>query len=265
MTIEPSLLTVMLADDEPLAREYLEELLEGMSDVKVLGSFKNGGEILKACRADPPKLLILDIEMPGLTGFDVVKKLQADDMPSIIFATAYDNYAIDAFDLNAVDYLLKPFDRDRFAIAIERVRTQPLADASLKGRLISASRQIQKIADEPFSPTSDRGDAGRLAVRDGRETELVVVSDIDWVDAAGDYMCLHVGGKTHIMRSTMKELLEKLPADAFVRIHRSTIVNVHRVTSVSSLSKGEFRLQLGSETSLKVSRNYRKSITSLLN
>ena len=97
-----------------------------------------------------------------------------------------------------------------------------------------------------------------------RETELVVVSDIDWVDAAGDYMCLHVGGKTHIMRSTMKELLEKLPADVFVRIHRSTIVNVHRVTSVSSLSKGEFRLQLGSETSLKVSRNYRKSIASLL-
>ena len=102
-------LTVMLADDEPLARDYLEELLKGMPDIEVVGSFKNGGEILKACRADPPKLLILDIEMPGLTGFDVVKKLQADDMPSIIFATAYDNYAIDAFDLNAVDYLLKAF------------------------------------------------------------------------------------------------------------------------------------------------------------
>jgi two-component system LytT family response regulator len=235
-----------------------------MPDIEVLGSFKNGGEILKACRADSPKLLILDIEMPGLTGFDVVKKLQADDMPSIIFATAYDNYAIDAFDLNAVDYLLKPFDRDRFAIAIERARLRPLSDASLKGRLISVSRQIQKIPDEPFSPPLDRIDSGRLAVRDGRETELVVVSDIDWVDAAGDYMCLHVGGKTHIMRSTMKELLDKLPADVFVRIHRSTIVNVHRVTSVSSLSKGEFRLQLGSETSLKVSRNYRKSIASLL-
>ena len=264
MTRESNLLTVMLADDEPLAREYLEELLEGMPDIEVLGSFKNGGEILKACRADPPELLILDIEMPGLTGFDVVKKLQADDMPSIIFATAYDNYAIDAFDLNAVDYLLKPFDEDRFAIAIERARLQPLSDTSLKGRLISASRQIQKIGDEPFSPSLDRIDSGRLAVRDGIETELVVVSDIDWVDAAGDYMCLHVGGKTHIMRSTMKELLDKLPADVFVRIHRSTIVNVHRVTSVSSLSKGEFRLQLGSETSLKVSRNYRKSIASLL-
>ena len=264
MTRESNLLTVMLADDEPLAREYLEELLEGMPDIEVLGSFKNGGEILKACRADSPKLLILDVEMPGLTGFDVVKRLQADDMPGIIFATAYDNYAIDAFDLNAVDYLLKPFDRDRFAIAIERARLRPLSDASLKGRLISVSRQIQKIPDEPFSPPLDRIDSGRLAVRDGRETELVVVSDIDWVDAAGDYMCLHVGGKTHIMRSTMKELLDKLPADVFVRIHRSTIVNVHRVTSVSSLSKGEFRLQLGSETSLKVSRNYRKSIASLL-
>ena len=257
-------LTVMLADDEPLARGYLEDLLTAMPDIEVLGSFKNGSEVLKACRDNPPDVLILDIEMPVLTGFDVVKRLQADDMPSIIFATAYDNYAIDAFDLNAVDYLLKPFDSDRFAIAIDRVRTEFRSDPSLKGRLISASRQIQKVADDALPADADRVDPGRLAVRDGRETELVTISEIDWVDAAGDYMCLHVGGKTHIMRSTMKELLVKLPETDFVRIHRSTIVNIHRVTSVSSLSKGEFRLQLGTETSLKVSRNYRKSIASLL-
>ena len=257
-------LTVMLADDEPLARGYLEDLLKAMPDIEVLGSFKNGSEVLKACRDNPPDVLILDIEMPVLTGFDVVKRLQADDMPSIIFATAYDNYAIDAFDLNAVDYLLKPFDRDRFGIAIERARTEFRSDPSLKGRLISASRQIQKLADDAMPADSERADPGRLAVRDGRETELVTINEIDWVDAAGDYMCLHVGGKTHIMRSTMKELLAKLPERDFVRIHRSTIVNIQRVTSVSSLSKGEFRLQLGSETSLKVSRNYRKSIASLL-
>ena len=257
-------LTVMLADDEPLARGYLEDLLKAMPDIEVLGSFKNGSEVLKACRDNPPDVLILDIEMPVLTGFDVVKRLQADDMPSIIFATAYDNYAIDAFDLNAVDYLLKPFDRDRFGIAIERARTEFRSDPSLKGRLISASRQIQKVADDAVPADSERADPGRLAVRDGRETELVTINEIDWVDAAGDYMCLHVGGKTHIMRSTMKELLAKLPERDFVRIHRSTIVTIHRVTSVSSLSKGEFRLQLGSETSLKVSRNYRKSIASLL-
>jgi len=257
-------LKIMLADDEPLARGYLEELLKAVPDIEVLGSFKNGSAILKACRNHPPDVLILDIEMPGLTGFDVVKRLQADDMPSIIFATAYDNYAIDAFDLNAVDYLLKPFDSDRFAIAIERVRTELGSDPSLKGRLISASRQIQKLSEDAVTVDSDRADSGRLAVRDGRETELVTISDIDWVDAAGDYMCLHVGGRTHIMRSTMKELLAKLPVKDFVRIHRSTIVNIQRVTSVSSLSKGEFRLQLGTETSLKVSRNYRKSIASLL-
>ena len=257
-------LKVMLADDEPLAWGYLEDLLKAMPDIEVLGSFKDGSEVLKACRDNPPDVLILDIEMPVLTGFDVVKRLQADDMPSIIFATAYDNYAIDTFDLNAVDYLLNPFDSDRFAIAIERVRTELGSDPSLKGRLISASRQIQKVADDAVPADSARADSGRLAVRDGRETELVTINEIDWVDAAGDYMCLHVGGKTHIMRSTMKELLAKLPERDFVRIHRSTIVNIHRVTSVSSLSKGEFRLQLGSETSLKVSRNYRKSIASLL-
>ena len=120
------------------------------------------------------------------------------------------------------------------------------------------------MADDATPVEAERTDSGRLAVRDGRETELVTINEIDWVDAAGDYMCLHVGGKTHIMRSTMKELLAKLPEKDFVRIHRSTIVNIHRVSSVSSLSKGEFRLQLGSETSLKVSRNYRKSIASLL-
>ena len=264
MTNDFNPLRVMLADDEPLARSYLEELLSAISDLQLLGSFKNGGEILEACRKDRPDLLILDIEMPGLTGFDVVKKLQADDMPSVIFATAYDNYAIDAFDLNAVDYLLKPFDANRFSLAIQRARTQLSSDPSLKGRLISASRQIQNLSDESLSATSERVDSDRLAVRDGRETELVVIADIDWIDAAGDYMCLHVDGKTHIMRSTMKELLEKLPSRDFVRIHRSTIVNIQRVTSLSSLSKGEFRLQLGTETSLKVSRNYRKSIASLL-
>ena len=115
MTNDFDPLRVMLADDEPLARSYLEELLSAIPDLQLLGSFKNGGEILEACRKDRPDLLILDIEMPGLTGFDVVQKLQADDMPSVIFATAYDNYAIDAFDLNAVDYLLKPFDANRFS------------------------------------------------------------------------------------------------------------------------------------------------------
>lgn len=264
MTKQSEPLTVMLADDEPLAREYLETLLKAMPDIDVLGSFKNGSEILKACRDNPPDMLIMDIEMPGLTGFDVVKRLQADDMPSVIFATAYDNYAVDAFDLNAVDYLLKPFDGDRFAIAIERVRTEVRSDPSLKGRLISASRQIQQIEDDAAAVDASGVDPGRLPIRDGRETELVNICDIDWVDAAGDYMCLHVGGKTHIMRSTMKELLAKLPARDFVRVHRSTIVNIHRVTSVLSLSKGEFRLQLGTETSLKVSRNFRKSIASLL-
>ena len=257
-------LKIMLADDEPLARGYLEELLKAVPGIEVLGSFKNGSEILKACRKDPPDVLILDIEMPGLTGFDVVKRLQSDDMPSIIFATAYDNYAIDAFDLNAVDYLLKPFDSDRFAIAIERVRTEFRSDPSLKGRLISASRQIQKVSDDEASAASERGDSGRLALRDGRETELVTITDIDWVDAAGDYMCLHVGGRTHIMRSTMKDLLSKLPSKDFVRIHRSTVVNTQRITSVCSLSKGEFRLQLGADVSLKVSRNYRKNIAPLL-
>ena len=264
MTTRARNLTVMLADDEPLARDYLLQLLEQQAEVDVLGMFKNGGEVLRACREAAPDLLILDIEMPGLSGFDVVKRLQADEMPRVIFATAYDSYAVEAFDLNAVDYLLKPFDGERFRVAIEKARIKVPADASLKGRLISASRRLQELSDEDLDPKSDPSDATRLAVRDGREIELVTISEIDWVDAAGDYMCLHVGGKTHIMRSTMKELSERLPSPDFVRIHRSTIVNLSRVTSISSLSKGEFRLQLGPDTTLKVSRNYRKSISHLL-
>lgn len=256
-------LTVMVADDEPLAREYIATLIDQLPNVELLGVFANGRELIQACQSELPDLLILDIEMPGLSGFDVVEALQADDMPGVIFATAYDNFAIDAFDMNAVDYLLKPFDADRFSVAMNRGLAQLPADLSLKGRLISASRQIQNAPDS--AEVDDAAVAGgRIAVRDGRDIDLVAIDDIDWIDAAGDYMCLHVSGKTHIMRSTMKDLLEKLPSADFARIHRSTIVNLRRVTSVSSLSKGEFRLHLGDQTSLKVSRNYRQSILSLL-
>lgn len=264
MSSRPALLSVMVADDEPLARQYLEQLLSDFDDIALIGVHKNGRELLKACRENPPSLLILDIEMPGLSGFDVVSELQSDDMPMVIFATAFDSYAVEAFELNAVDYLLKPFAQDRFRKAIDRVRGQSVPDPSAKGRLISASRQIRQVSEDPVESGGELNHADRLAIRDGREIQLINIADIDWIDAAGDYMCVHIAGKTHIMRSTMKELVERLPEEIFVRVHRSTIVNLRRVTSVSTLSKGEFRLYLGPDVSLKVSRNYRKSIASLL-
>lgn len=257
-------LTVMVADDEPLARQYLEKLLSDFDDIALMGVYKNGRELLKACRENPPALLILDIEMPGLSGFDVVSELQSDDMPLVIFATAFDSYAVEAFELNAVDYLLKPFAQDRFRKAIDRATEQSHPDPLAKGRLINASRQIRQGAEDPIESAEDVIHADRLAIRDGRDIQLINMDDIDWIDAAGDYMCVHIAGKTHIMRSTMKELVERLPEEIFVRVHRSTIVNLRRVTSVSTLSKGEFRLYLGPDVSLKVSRNYRKSIASLL-
>ena len=179
-----------------------------------------------------PDLLILDINMPGMTGFDVVKALQSDDMPNVIFCTAYQRYALDAFDLHAVDYLLKPVDERRVQRGLERAR-----------------QRLGEVADEGERKTALLG----------------AIDDIArWVDAAGDYMCVHVKGETHILRSTLKNLMERLDSDQFKRIHRSTVVNLERIKRVTPLKKGEYMLDLGNDEQLKVSRNYRDAIRGFL-
>jgi two-component system LytT family response regulator len=267
-------LRIIVVDDEPLARQLLSVVLNDIPDVEVIAECTNGREAVARARELSPDLLILDIQMPGMTGFDVVKALQSDTMPNVIFCTAYQRYALDAFDLHAVDYLLKPVDERRVLRAVERARQRVREDgvqADKKSPLVGAIDEIAlrvggqsgpRFSREP-EPEQARLDR-KLAIKSDDETVLVELDDIDWVDAAGDYMCLHVKGETLILRSTLKALMRRLDAEKFRQVHRSTIVNLDKIVKVAPLKKGEYLLDLGNDERLKVSRNYREVIRGFL-
>jgi two-component system LytT family response regulator len=241
----------------------MASIVERFDNVEVIAQCRNGRQAIQQVHALHPDLLILDVQMPEMDGFDVVKSLQADVLPLVIFATAFDQYALDAFDQHAVDYVLKPFDPDRVRLAVDRAMERNLAS-----RLDDRKEPIMNLIgsmlrQEPLDREAEGGEQ-KLAVRDGDTVTLIPFEEIDWVDAAGDYMCVHSRGKTHVMRSTMKQLEEKLDADCFARIHRSTLVNLSKICSIQSLPKGEYRVDLGGENILKVSRNFRKSVQHLL-
>ena len=263
-------LKTIIVDDEPLALKYLHSVLADFDDVEVIADFRNGREAVQAVSEMNPELIFLDIQMPGMNGFEVIKALQSDVMPMVIFVTAFDQYALDAFDLHAVDYVLKPLDRDRVARAVQRAvdRLEGNQAETHKAPLIGAIGAIAERAavtpaisavDEPASDSIKN----KLLVRDSGVVKVIPFDDIDWVDAAGDYMCVHALGETHIIRITLGELMEKLDDKLFVRIHRSTIVNVQRVSSITPLPKGGSLLELSGGETLKVSRNYRESIRNL--
>ena len=258
---------VAIADDEPLARRGLVLRLGQIDGVEIVAECANGREALQAVVEHQPDLLLLDIQMPGMSGFDVVKNLQQDQMPLVIFVTAFDQYAIDAFRVHAVDYLLKPIDEDRLAEAISRARQHLAARSEItdKQRLLELVISITGKSEASVSQLLKEHDGVRaypekLAIKDGSETTLVPMQDIDWVDAAGDYMCVHANGETHVMRVTMKELEEQLDPASFQRVHRSTIVNLDRVVKVCSHMNGEFYLALNNGASVKMSRSYKDKV-----
>jgi two-component system LytT family response regulator len=238
----------------------MEKWLATFADVEIVARCRNGREAIEQCELLRPDVLFLDIQMPGLTGLDVVARLQGDVMPMVVFATAYDEFALNAFELNAIDYLLKPFDFDRFSLSINRLRERKLINETLdrKAPLINAISAISNNAE------AGGLQARKLAIKDGGEIILLPFEQIEWIDAAGDYMCVHSEGQTHIMRVTMKELEAKLNSPNFLRIHRSTIVNAEQIASVSILPKGEAELMLQGGAKLKVSRSYRQNIQHLL-
>lgn len=265
---EPRLRT-LIADDEPLALGMLRSLLAAMPEIELVAQCRNGREALTEIRRHEPELVFLDIQMPGRNGFEVVKALQADDMPMVVFATAYDTYAIKAFELHAVDYILKPLDAQRVRQSVERalLRRRATQPVETKSPLIGAIALISRGdggADEPASDAARDFVDGRLAIRDGGNITLVPMAEIDWVDAAGDYMCVNARGTTHILRSTLKQLADRLDPAIFRRVHRSTLVNVQRVSSITALRKGECMLHLADGAQIKVSRNYRDAIADLL-
>jgi two-component system, LytTR family, response regulator len=267
----------LIVDDEPLARRGLELRLKGAADIEIVRQCANGREAIAAIAADAPDLMFLDIQMPGLSGLEVVAQVPQESMPMVVFVTAFDRYAINAFESHAIDYLLKPVDDARLAAALDRVRAQWQQKQALAQReqlmaLLAEVRGNGEIAAEapppaaatPGEPAPARRYASMLPIRSGRETLRLDVGTIDWIDAAGDYMCLHADGQTHVLRATMKELEDMLDPLVFQRVHRSTIVNLARVRSLRPHLNGECFLKLQSGQEVKLSRSFRDKVELLL-
>ncbi len=252
----------LIVDDESLARRGLALRLAAIDDIEIAGECCNGREAIVAIENLRPDLVFLDIQMPGLDGFDVVRRLQGDAMPIIVFVTAFDRYAVTAFEMHALDYLLKPVEEPRLAATIARARRRlDERDATIeKSQLLAFILQMTgSTATDNDSVTRER-----LSIRDGNEVTLIPMADIEWVEAAGDYMCVHALGATHIMRSTMKQLEAQLDPARFSRVHRSTIVNVERVVKLTAHDNGEYFLTLAGGARLKLSRTYRDKLARFL-
>ncbi|MGK0268884.1 MAG: two-component system LytT family response regulator [Paraglaciecola sp.] len=266
-------LKTLIVDDEPLALKLLRAKLNKIAEVEIVGECKNGREAIAATLELAPDLIFLDIQMPGLDGFDVVKGLQSDILPLIVFTTAYEQYALDAFDVQAVDYILKPIDDERIVRAVQRaVKRLDVKDHSVnKPPILHA---IDAINQKEYMQTGSTVTSSvqhlsnvverKVVIKDRDEITILKQSDIEWVDAAGDYVCLHAQGETHIKRSTLKELLDELDDSIFKRVHRSTIVNLNFIEKVIPHTKGEFFLQLSEFEKIKVSRNYKDAIKHFL-
>jgi two-component system LytT family response regulator len=262
----------LIVDDEPLARRGLELRLREVADVEIVRQCANGREALAAIAELQPDLMLLDIQMPGLSGFDVMAQVPQESLPMVVFVTAFDRFAIEAFEAHALDYLLKPVDDDRLARALDRVRAQWQQRQALAQREqlmamladLTGGGEIEPDALISVAQHPARRDARMLPIRVGRETVRLDVATIDWIDAAGDYMCLHAGGQTHVLRATMKELEEVLDPQVFQRVHRSTIVNLARVASLRPHLNGECFLKLQSGQEVKLSRSFRDKVEMLL-
>jgi two-component system LytT family response regulator len=230
----------IIVDDEPLARSNLAILLRNDPQIEIVGECSSGAEALAKIRAARPDLVFLDVQMPECDGFDVLELLGNDLPPAIIFVTAYDQYALRAFEAGALDYLLKPFDNNRFGRALERAK--------------------EKLAGGNNPPTK----LERLAIKGVGKVSFIKVSEIDWIGAADYYACLHVGTKTHLLRRSLSELEMELDPATFCRVHRSSIVNLERVRGLKLSADGEYDVLLESGERLRLSRRYRKEFQSRL-
>jgi len=267
-------LKTIVVDDEMLARKLLLSCLKDLPEIEVLAECANGREAVAAVLALEPDLMFLDIRMPGLDGFEVIKKIQPEILPMVIFCTAYERYALAAFDVHAVDYIVKPLDEQRLNLAVKRALARYQQDvpsgenkAFLLGAIDAITNSVEErvVASEKPKNISFSVDAGRkITIKDRDSIKLININSIAWVDAAGDYMCVHAEGETHIMRCTMTQLLNELDADVFKRVHRSTLVNLNCIKQVIPHTKGEYFLQIENGERIKVSRNYRGVIKSFL-
>jgi two-component system LytT family response regulator len=239
---------VLVVDDEPLARRGIAARLARHGDMQVIGEAGDGKAALAAIAAEAPDLVFMDVQMPGLGGLEALRLLSPHERPLTVFLTAYDRYALHAFEVHALDYLLKPIDDERFAEALDRAR-ETLATRH--------GRQQQSCIDALFVPQVDKPSfATRFSVRLGHRVVIVAADGIDWIEAMGDYAGLHSDGKLHLLREPLHRLARRLDPAQFVRIHRSTIVRVDRIAEMQALSNRDSLLRLHDGTPLRASRTY---------
>ena len=252
---QPVVRTVV-ADDEKLARQKLLILLDSEPQVQVLAECKDGKQTVSAVRKLRPDLLLLDIQMPELDGFEVLDKIPPVEMPAVIFISAYDQYAIRAFEANALDYLLKPFDQERLHRAVERARLQlcKSRDSEITYRILSLLSQVRVAA----LSASERDN--RLVIKVNGRVVFLDLDSIDWVEAAANYVRLNVGKESYLLRETIGGISERLDANQFVRIHRSTIVNHHKIKELIPVNSGEYVVVLKNGKELSCSRGYRAGL-----
>ena len=239
----------MIVDDEPLACERIRMLLAAEPDVEILAECRNGTDALRAIAQLAPDLVFLDVQMPELTGFEVLDRLDPARMPVIVFVTAYDQYALKAFEFSALDYLLKPFDRERFTRALSRARAE--LDRRKAGVV---NQQVLKLLTEL---QHKKKHVERLIVRSGGKVVFLRADEIDWIEAAGNYVRLHAAKDEYLYRETMTKLESHLDPDRFARIHRSTIVNVERIKELQPWFRGDYQIVLKDNQKLTLSRSYR--------
>lgn len=265
-------ITTLIVDDEELARRGIELRLAEHADFRVVAQCANGREALEAIAREQPQLMFLDIQMPGLSGFEVIARIPQESLPIIVFVTAFDQYALSAFEAQALDYLLKPINEARFAQTLQRVRERiaqrnALAQQEQVMSLLASTRGAGALDESSLRRDElDRAKhyAEILPIREEAETVRLSVASIDWIDAAGDYMCVHAEGRTYVLRETMKSLEAILDPKIFQRVHRSTIVNISRVRRLRPHTNGEYFLTLEDGQEIKLSRSYRDRVDQLL-
>jgi len=240
--------SALIVDDEPLARASLRTLLEREPDAITIAEARNGHEAVSLILGERPDVVFLDVQMPEMSGFDVMRQVGAAAMPEVIFVTAHDQFAIRAFEINALDYLLKPVSGERFAEALQRTRShlQRRGSDSDSERIVSL---LQTLASPPKTLT-------RIAVRAGGKTRFVDLEDVLWIQAAENYVQLHTATSRHLVHATMQSMLDRLDPEVFVRIHRSAIVNARHIMQIESAAPGEYVLTLANGFSIQSSRTY---------
>lgn len=248
---------ILIVDDEPLAREGVALQLRKEQDVEIVGECENGTEAIRAIKALRPDLVFLDIRMPKISGFDVIEKVGTAEMPLVIFLTAYDEYAIEAFRRNALDYLLKPLDKAIFRESLEKARRQidndrRAANSEKLDKLLASLSAPQPQPSAPLPP--------RIAVKLAGQVHFLQPGELHWVESEGDYVNVHTASKSHLVRESMQSMERRLEPYGFLRIHRSAIVNLDRITRLVTTESGDYEVQMADGLTLKVGRNYREAL-----